>query len=415
MTQRLHLWVESAFRATRDKQRQPQMLDTNRAKAISTYIENHPACKQSDQGRYIIYGGTPTKHPAYRLPLRLLIHNISNGRFRSELLEKEEQLRRKLDPTTPDDAAIIRKLLLDQNESETKALRADLLTNGQQEPGIITFDGAVINANRRMAILWTLHAETKDPRFEYIDVARLPKGVDEVDLWRIEAGLQFGKDFRLEYGGVNELLKLREGEQQGLSPKDISQALFGRFTEKVVKDKLDTLKLIESYLRFINAKGEYHRITGDLEKFISLHNNVQQPLKKKHDQKGAQVAEMIAIGFSLIQKTDLPHMEIRKLRGIATNEKARKELTEVFGNEIPGGIKEVKASRDDLVEAFTTAREVVEAQQESDKPERLIKRAQSALEGINMRSASFKSSSVSKALEKLKGRVDELIKAASKR
>ena len=39
--------------------------------------------------------------------------------------------------------------------------------------------------------------------------------MDERDLWRIEAGLQFAKDFRLEYGPVNELLKLKEGLERG--------------------------------------------------------------------------------------------------------------------------------------------------------------------------------------------------------
>ena len=90
----------------------------------------------------------------------------------SWLLEKEEQLKRKLDPTKKNDDQVIRKLLLEQNENETAALMADIQKNGQLEPGIITFDGAVINANRRMAIMRSLFEKTKEDKYKYLMVWR---------------------------------------------------------------------------------------------------------------------------------------------------------------------------------------------------------------------------------------------------
>ena len=42
---------------------------------------------------------------------------------------------------------------------------------------------------------------------------------------------QFAKDFIAPYGPVNELLKLREGQRQGLSAKEIAATLLGRFSE----------------------------------------------------------------------------------------------------------------------------------------------------------------------------------------
>jgi hypothetical protein len=289
------------------------------------------------------------------------------------------------------------------------------MKNGQLEPGIITFDGAVINANRRLAILHALYHETREDKYKYLMVGILPVGVDEVDLWKIEAGLQFGRDFRLQYGGVNELLKLREGENQGLSDKDISLALVGRFTEKQVRQKLDILNLIDSYLDFIGKNGEYHLITEgqDLEKFNSLHNNVISPLKKSGKKK-KEIAELTAIAFSIINKTNLTHWNIRELRDISTNAKADVELRTPFTKGIPGTVKEIKTTPEKIREGFISAKEIIENADEGDKPERLLKRAMSALEGVNEKSDKLKEKEVITLLNNVKKRIDVLIAAAKK-
>jgi hypothetical protein len=112
-------------------------------------------------------------------------------------------------------------------------------------------------------------------------VARLPKGVDAKGLWRIEASLQFGRDFRLDYGQVNELLKIRAGKNSGLSDKQISVALSGRYSDKKVNEKLEILKLMDSYLYSIGKPGAYTHIQQERagEMFNSLHDNVISPRK----------------------------------------------------------------------------------------------------------------------------------------
>jgi hypothetical protein len=366
---------------------------------------------------FIAYAGKVHTHDLYRIPIDMLFHNIRNGRFAAELLEREEQLKRgKLDSTKEKDAVEIRKLLLDQNQAETEALRKDIIKNGQLEPGIITFDGAVINANRRLAIMHDLYLTTREDKYKYLMVGILPPGVDEVDLWKIEAGLQFGKDFRLEYGGVNELLKLREGEKRKLSDKDISLALHGRYTEKQVRQKLDILNLIDSYLDFIGKKGEYHLITEgkNLEKFNSLHNNVISPLKNKSTKKKKEIAELTTIAFALIDKTSLTHWDIRQLRDITTNTKADAELRSPFENRIPAASKEIKAAPEKIREGFVTAKEIIENADERDKPERLLKRAKSALDGVNEESDKLKEKEVKALLTDVKKRIDVLIAASKK-
>lgn len=402
------------------------MLKTERAQLIDAYLETHnQGDEEKDKSRMpISYKGELHRHQVYRIPTRYLIHNIMNGRFRSELLEKESELKRKLDAADDNDKSIFRQLLLEQKRSETEALKADLVKNGQLDPGIITHDGAVINANRRMAILHELYEETKDSKYEYLLVARLPPDVGERDLWKIEAGLQFGRDYRLEYGGVNELIKLREGEKQGLSDKEISIALAGRYTEKAVRDKLDTLKLIDSYLKYIGKKGQYNVIVEQrsLEKFNSLYTSVLKQLKNKHGIDGKEIAMLTEVAFGLIEKTDVSHWDIRELRKIATIPKAANQLKASLIPEKttdapkssekdiePNVVREPDGEQ--LKEAFTSAKEVVEALQDRDKPLRLLSRAKSALDGVDENAVILKEEKAQKELEEINSILYRIIEA----
>ena len=97
---------------------------------------------------------------------------------------------RQLDPYQVEDANIIRAILLELDSQKTKDLKNDKHQKGQLEPGVITYDGVVINANRRMAVLSELHKKEPGGKWEHLEAIRLPENVGEKDLWRIEAGLQ---------------------------------------------------------------------------------------------------------------------------------------------------------------------------------------------------------------------------------
>jgi hypothetical protein len=380
-------------------------IDTARAKEIDIWIQDHPTLKVQELKAPIELLGSTSYYDVWRIPIRLLIYNVRNGRFAAELMARENELKRSLDPTIPEDSKEIQKLLLEQNEQETIELKASLRENGQLEEGIITFDGAVINANRRMAVLSQLYEETSDPKYEFLKVARLPKNVDEKDVWRIEAGLQFAKDLRLEYGPVNELLKLREGKKRGLTSKQISHALQGRYTPEDVEKRLKVLDLIDSYLEYIGRPKEYRLFqeARNVEKFNSLSNNVIEPLKKREEIPKTEIPQIVSAGFSLIKSDEVTHWEIRKLRGIAQNKTAKATLLNDFH---PGNLKEPSLKR--LVENFSLAEDVFDSAQEHDKPKQLLERALVILESIDRNSSRVKDPEVQGLLEKISRVVEQL-------
>jgi hypothetical protein len=363
-------------------------MKSQREVEIDAYIKANPSAEEP-QGLPLNLHGQLTKQPIYRLPTRLLVFNIANGRFAAEALEAEKRLKRRLDATKEDDAKLIRKLLLEQDKNETENLKNDLIKNGQLDPGIITSDGAVINANRRLATLLLLHERTGDEKYEYIRVARLPHGVGEKDLWKIEAKLQFGRDFRLEYGPINELLKIRAGKASGLSEKQISEALNHRYSEKQVSEKLRILSLIDTYLTTIGKPGEYRHIQVDLravEKFISLQSNVITPLEKTKG-KSTDIPKLVEIGFSMISRGqgEHRHWDIRKLKDIVELKQAKEALWKAFD-----GKKGLKKDADKVSQAFWNAETILDAQQAKDKPAQLASDALSILQQIDSRHPSVR-------------------------
>jgi hypothetical protein len=379
-------------------------LETTREKQLDAWVQKDAA--QDEQKLRLVVNGKADKFQVYRVPIRYLIYNIRNGRFAAELLQKESELKRKLDAAVPADAKIIQRILLELDPIATEALKKDLSANGQLDPGVITRDGAVVNANRRMAILSLLHEETHESRFEYIRVARLPKDVDEKDIWRIEAGLQFAKEYRLEYSPINELLKLKEGEENGLKAEEISVTLLGRFSAAGVRERLAVLKLIESYLEFIGKPGQYHIVNEkrSMERFNSLQASVIAPLKKAGELKASEIAKLTVLAFMLIHKTDLSYLDIRFLNKIGADSMARAELYRNYD-----AAKPLSEPKSRLEENFATAREVIEAHQNKNKPERLLKKALSALQGVGHDHEALDQDSLKSLLNQIKTEVDRLL------
>ena len=84
----------------------------------------------------------------------------------------------------------------------------DSLKDGQDQPGVITREGVLINANTRCVLLRELAAEG-GLQSQGIRVAVLPADVLEPELLDLEAVLQKQKEHKDEYNLVSELMMLR--------------------------------------------------------------------------------------------------------------------------------------------------------------------------------------------------------------
>jgi hypothetical protein len=138
-----------------------------RSDRISDYIQNHESAKTGKKETYEI-DGVRRDFEVFHLPLDFFVYSIRNGRFAAELRELEATEGRRLNPEKEKDSEEIEELLLhDSNKMEW--LKRDIMRVGQIKAATITYDGFIINGNRREAILKRLFKETGNQRFAFID------------------------------------------------------------------------------------------------------------------------------------------------------------------------------------------------------------------------------------------------------
>ncbi|GAB5492180.1 MAG: hypothetical protein Phog2KO_23950 [Phototrophicaceae bacterium] len=386
-------------------------LKSKYAEKINEFIESHKNEKTGSLNVEI--GGEVRRVPTYKIPISFLRYNINNGRIKMEIREWEIKNRRELSNIDLEDIKIIQRLLIEQSSTDAELLKEDLRRKGQLDAGVITHDGIVINANRRMAVYQELHREDASGIWESLEVAVLPATVSHRDLWRIEAGLQLSKDKKVEYHPVNELLKIREGIDAGLKPFEIAAAMFGR-NEKYVKEGLERLDLIDGFLEYIDEPKNYGLIKVHQlhESFINIHSRVT----KHFDSKGMppqRILQLVEYSYALIHasieerkkgKKGVRHLDIRKLKQVFEDDDA----TDTFIKNIKNANDPKDISSEEIIEDFKTAVDLCELRNERNKPLTLLVRAYNALTSIDTNNLQYRENAVKLELGRIKRQIDQM-------
>jgi len=389
-------------------------MNSENAKKIDDYIAQNPDCKLPKTHSVIIKGENHDIQ-VYKLPLDLLFFNIKNGRFAAEYLELKEKIGRDLEPGNPEDKKIIQKMLLELDPKKSLELENDLRRYGQRDPGICTFDGNVHNGNRRMSVIHNI-VEAGDMSFNFLQVARLPSGVNEQDLWLIEAGIQLSKNVQLDYGPINTLLKFKEGIDAGLTAIQVAKNLYGYGDEKQILEKLEILKSITKYLKFIDEPNHFKKADRIVEHFIDL-NKIIAAEKRS----GASTDELLAfqnIGFQLIFD-GVTQRELRAMKKIIGEEKSRQQLLKALEHSKPEPSvkkmeRKMKSEEEDAntpaVTIFNEANDTAKAITDSSKPLTNLERAFTNLDTIDGQNSIVSGTEFQKLLERVEKIVDKLKK-----
>ena len=287
------------------------VLNPNNKTSIDNYIALHPESKL-DKTFPISLKGQKKDLEIYSLPTELLFYNIRNGRFAAEYKELVKKEGGYLEPENQEDAKKIQDLLLNLDKSETIQTYKDIKIRGQWNCGIISEDGYLVDGNRRMSILSKLYEDTGEAKWKFIEVAKLDESIGPEDLWSLEAGIQLGKDEIVRYGPINELLKLKEGVDAGLSLKSIVKTLYGYEDEEEINIKLKRLELIEQYLGFIGSPEKYSLVKNKHDHFIDLQNVIEQCKKISYDPE--RIGKIKHVAFELILEGTINSKDLRKIR-----------------------------------------------------------------------------------------------------
>jgi len=153
-----------------------------------------------------------------------------------------------------------------------KGLLDDLRNRKQDDACIITFDGYIVNGNRRTAGLKFLGER-------YVSCVVLPEDATPKDIYLLEQQLQISQDFKEDYHWINELRNIKRGKEDSkleLSEKELASNL--REDLKDIRVKLRMLSLVDSFLFWKNIPGEYDY--PKLDKAEEIFRQLEKGIKK---------------------------------------------------------------------------------------------------------------------------------------
>lgn len=366
---------------------------------------------QSPIGRRTIrFRGESKEMDVYEIPMEYLIYNKYNGRIlsRTKTLETQGRI---IDPETEDGKKLIEKLLWESKPDKNQKTQKDLQKYGQQEPGIVTRDGIIIDGNRRAMLLNRIHSTHF--RAVILDV-RLED--DQKEIERLETTYQMGADEKQDYNPIEKYLKVNEMKELQFTDEEIAECM-GETPAKI-KNMADIYETMVEYLKYINCDGIFTALDGREDHLINLTDWIE---KYKGGQSAtgfdgytdADVADMTMIAFDYIRYKK----EGKDFRTIAAGNSGNnffsdKKVWEEFRDRhfenvvpitneeppidktSPDIAQEIKARdeewsnkvHDKMEENWGKAVEMLNIHQDRDKPGDLLERARNALSNIDLES-----------------------------
>jgi hypothetical protein len=216
-------------------------------KALAALLAGHETLRVPWRGRQ-------ERMPVIRIGLESIVLNPRSHRIRSQL-ESAPDARAAIEANPDGEAAqlAIRGLLRATPGFED--LKDNLKDDGQVQPGIVTRDGRLINANTRATAL-------RDIGTDYIDVAVLPPDATVGELYDLELDLQVAQDFRQEYSFTNTLLFV-EDLITGQNRDEEDVAIRTRWATPTKPATIKTgVARVRQYVRHLNLIREIQDMSG---------------------------------------------------------------------------------------------------------------------------------------------------------
>lgn len=322
------------------------------ATAASHLIEQRLAARAEKTGEQrtltVEFRGVPEILPVITLPVESLVLNPDTHRIRAQKslhMDREKALEN--EPFGEEAQSYLQYLLSrdpanpEHEDSAFKELKASLGQYGQEEPGIVTQSGVLINGNTRCVALRELGKHQ-------IVVAVLPSDAAEADTEAIELVLQLRKEHKRDYSFVNHLLAIDGRIARGDDPTEIQRDfrmrassyersvwILSQIREAIERSKVTLENGTEVGMRLIDF--EVHQ--GKLEE---LHRAWSKLAKRGKRDEAERLVEQRLLATAMDKsKTDARLIDENFLKNYAptvlpTNEYQPAEVN-VPG--IPGGLK----------------------------------------------------------------------------
>jgi len=395
----------------------------------------------------IEWNGELTPMDVFLIPIEYLVYNKYNGRILSRTKSLEAQ-KTNIDVETTEGNNKIQNLLFESHPARNKKTEINIRTYGQKEVGIITKDGIVIDGNRRLMFLNRIVQNpdkvTNSERFKNFKAVILPVTLAEAadEIRKLETTYQMGEDEKLGYNPIEKYLKAQELQNNKVSIDCISDWM-GEPKEKIEK-YLQTMKTMDNYLEYLEYERQYTQLDGREDWFLSLSkwtNNFRREggSEKPFDgYKDSDVDDLEIICYDYIRAKH--GGDEKRFRRIAGGQKTNhifgnKDLWEKFRGyhlekiehikddeiKIDYNASDLKSHLDDRDKKFTQKIEEILKDNLNEcisdlsnkinhnKPEKLVKKASSALNEISKKASSFNNKDTQELLKEVANKASELL------
>ncbi|MFE7940272.1 hypothetical protein ACFU46_23295 [Streptomyces griseoincarnatus] len=304
------------------------------------------------------------------LPLSSLYYNPSTHRVRAQRSHdpvRDEALDK--DPWSAESQDYLQFLLKaspanpNLRDKDFDTLKDSLREFGQNDPGLVTRHGVLVNGNTRAAALRELGEQS-------MRVGVLPESFTWADINAVELALQLRKDHRRDYSYINRLLAMEE------------QAALGRTPEQIAKDfriQVRTYHQERWILSTIRELNERSRTGGGSALRLVDWEGAQERLKELHrlyvkletvDRDQADVLKEMRLAAILLEfsKTDVRHIDEDFLKagldkelpkGSGSAAQPQSVAVPGLGLEVPAAssaVAEARAMNDEILRAAAVVR-----------------------------------------------------------
>ncbi|MCU5433564.1 hypothetical protein OCF16_10830 [Bacillus mobilis] len=308
------------------------MVTKTKALSEDLRIEKLNEIKQSIPimtGVKLFYKGQERKFNVYQIPLEYLVYNPYNGRIGTKV-KTFEVTSHKLNPENQNDIFIIEQFLWDSKHDRNKKTLKSLLKIGQQEYGIVTKNGYIIDGNRRASLLNKInnnkeeYGKNYDVRpCSYFNAIILDDNVGQKEILQLETMYQMGREEKLDYNATEKYLKCQQLKEVGYSIEEIAD-MMGEGSSKNIQKYLDILDLMDQYLDYYGYNNMYAMLDKREGQFVDL-NNYEKAYKSRSgnaktnwNPQDDDISEMLQISFDYIRA----QYEGKEFRNIAKNGKS---------------------------------------------------------------------------------------------
>ncbi|MBB5082618.1 hypothetical protein [Nonomuraea endophytica] len=244
------------------------------ARALQAY-EEAPAPKETLTLQ--LRGGTVL--PVVEIPLEIPVLNQDSFRIAPQLDDHPACAQVRADPYSPESQVIIAQLV-EEVHRYSDELKENLVQDGQQQAGLITRDGKLINGNTRCVLLRQLDREGRGSATT-LKVAVLNDTLSNRELLEVEMLLQQQVELKDSYRLTNHLMMIKRLHEADMTDEQIARTLRlrasnGQTGAQRILERREILRLMERARRLVFPPMPMSVFASDDDKL----QNWQELLKK---------------------------------------------------------------------------------------------------------------------------------------